>query len=72
MIKLLENIWEKEEKQYKKYLDNLGKQIGYTGENCIECGRNRVIKYSRGRRICEKCNFNQDKKEFDYEYRKYI
>lgn len=61
-----------EEKQHDKYGNSLGSELGYTGENCINCGRNRVIKYSKGKRICEKCSYDQDKKEYDFEYNKYI
>ena len=40
------------------------KEIGYTGEECINCERVRVIKFDSGKRICEKCSFDQDKKEY--------
>lgn len=40
------------------------KEIGYTGEECINCGRVRVIKFESGKRICEKCSFDQDEKEY--------
>lgn len=40
------------------------KEIGYTGEECIECGRVRVIKFESGKRICDKCSFDQDEKIF--------
>lgn len=36
----------------------------YTGENCINCGRNRVEK-SNKRRVCEKCHMNQDTGEYE-------
>ncbi len=61
-----------EEKQHDEYWNSLGRELGYTGENCINCGKNRVIKYSKGKRICEKCSYDQDKKEYDFEYNKYI
>lgn len=44
--------------------NNTDKEIGYTGEKCINCGRVRVIKFESGKRICEKCSFDQDKKEY--------
>lgn len=36
----------------------------YTGERCTNCGRVRV-ELINGRRICEKCNWNQDTNEYD-------
>jgi ribosomal protein L37AE/L43A len=38
--------------------------IEYTGEDCPKCGRMRVELWSNGERICEKCNWNLDKKEY--------
>ena len=29
----------------------------YTGEDCVNCGRNRVLTYSNGYEICEKCSW---------------
>lgn len=46
--------------------------LGYTGENCINCGRLRVEKWSNGLRICEKCNYDQDKKEYSTEINDYF
>jgi hypothetical protein len=31
----------------------------YTGEPCENCSRLRVLLYENGRRICEKCNWDQ-------------
>ena len=67
------NIWlDEREKEYKEFWEKLGKEIGYTGKDCMNCGRNRVIKYSSGTKICEKCNFDQDKKEYNYEIMKFL
>lgn len=38
--------------------------LGYSDKECINCGRLRVEKYSNGTEICEKCNFEQNKKEY--------
>jgi hypothetical protein len=38
--------------------------LGYSDKECINCGRLRVEKYSDGTEICEKCNFDQNKKEY--------
>jgi uncharacterized OB-fold protein len=43
----------------------------YTGDKCKECGRVRV-ELIDGKRICEKCCFNQDTNEYELEHRKYI
>jgi len=41
------------------------KLIGYTGNECIECGRYRVEIYESGIEVCEKCGINQYTKEFE-------
>ena len=38
-------------------MQDLGKDLGYVGYCCPNCGRVRVIAYSGGRHICEKCNW---------------
>ena len=38
--------------------------LGYSDKECINCGRLRVERYSDGTEICEKCNFDQNKKEY--------
>jgi len=49
-----------------KCFDNLGyQQIGYTGEDCVSCGRNRVIKFKNGKKLCEKCNIDQKTNDYD-------
>ncbi len=63
-----EEMWEDEEKERKEFYKSLGKEIGYDRNNCINCGRQRVIRYSSGRRICEKCAFDQDKKEYETKF----
>ena len=68
----MNNWFDEEDRKHKEYLESLGNEIGYTGNNCINCGRNRVREYSKGKKICEKCYYNQDKKEYEFEYSKYI
>lgn len=36
---------------------NFGEDEGYTGESCFKCSRHRVIHYSKGFDICEKCGW---------------
>lgn len=36
----------------------------YTGENCKNCGRNRVMNCVNGRHVCEKCGWDADKNEY--------
>lgn len=38
----------------------------YTGDNCVNCGRNRV-EQSNLRKVCEKCHVNQETKEYEYD-----
>lgn len=38
-------------------MSKLGEYIGYTGEDCPNCGRNRVEAWTCGKRICEKCHW---------------
>ncbi len=40
----------------------------YTGEDCINCGRNRVEQSNKGRRVCEKCYMDQDTGEYAIDY----
>jgi hypothetical protein len=35
------------------------KLIGYTGDECKNCGRVRVELWENGDKVCEKCNWNQ-------------
>lgn len=67
---MIEKLWKEEQEKYKRYLSKLGKEIGYTGRNCVNCGRNRVLRYTNGKEICEKCCFDQNKKEYDFLYDK--
>lgn len=43
-----------------------GKLIGYTDEECKNCGRLRVELWENGDKVCEKCNWNQDRGEYDF------
>lgn len=36
----------------------------YTGEKCINCGRNRVMNCLNGRHICEKCGWDADRNNY--------
>lgn len=42
---------------------------GYTGDACTKCGRVRVERCNNGKRICEKCAWDQDAGEYCGEYR---
>jgi len=39
----------------------------YTGDGCNNpaCGRCRVIEYRNGKKVCEKCHWDQDAKQYD-------
>ena len=45
------------------------KLIGYINEKCSNCGRVRVELFENGDKVCEKCNWNQDKKEYEIQGR---
>ena len=36
----------------------------YNGEDCENCGRERVMLCSNGKRLCEKCNWCPEDKEY--------
>lgn len=36
----------------------------YDGTDCANCGRQRVLLYANGRRICEKCNWDQEQADY--------
>ena len=38
-------------------MQDLGNDLGYILDPCPKCGRLRVIAYSGGKHICEKCNW---------------
>lgn len=46
---------------------SLGKCLGYTPEECPNCGRVRVERWSCGKRICEKCHWCIEDEDFCFE-----
>ena len=59
------NNWIAEENErITKFWEKLGKNLGYTDKECINCGRLRVEEYSSGNEICEKCGFEQNTKQY--------
>lgn len=48
-------------------MSNLGKCLGYTHEECPNCGRVRVERWSCGKRICEKCHWCIEDEDFCFE-----
>lgn len=49
-------------------MQDLGEYLGYVGEPCPNCGRVRVIAYSGGKHICEKCAWCvEDNEYFDWD-----
>ena len=47
-------------------MDDKNTPIKYTREECKNCGRPRVELYQDGRKVCEKCHYNQETGEFDH------
>lgn len=45
----------------------LGKCLGYTPEECPNCGHVRVERWSCGKRICEKCHWCIEDEDFCFE-----
>lgn len=43
-----------------------GECLGYTEEECINCGRLRVELFENGDEVCEKCKFNQLTEDFEF------
>lgn len=40
----------------------------YDGTDCTKCGRQRVEKYANGRRVCEKCMWDQEAGDYAYDH----
>ena len=55
----LEDLWKDELERRDNFFKEMGNLIGYTGENCVNCGRCRVEKWSSGLKICDKCGTDQ-------------
>lgn len=47
---------------------NKGQLIGYTDENCKNCGRLRVERWENGDEVCEKCGWDQNIEQYDIDY----
>lgn len=45
-------------------MDALGKSLGYTGEECPNCGRIRVEAFENGLEICDKCNWSKQLNDY--------
>lgn len=39
--------------------------VDYTGSACTNCGRCRVLNCRNGKRVCEKCCFDQVARDYD-------
>lgn len=59
------DTWDEEIRQIKEYWDAKGECLGYDGTQCPKCKRVRVEKYSKGERICEKCNWNKTLQKYE-------
>ena len=55
--------YSKEDKLRKEYAST-----EYTGVACEHCGRMRVLKCANGKKVCEKCYWNQDTHSHDRDY----
>jgi ribosomal protein L37AE/L43A len=59
----LTQAYKEELNRDKNFHKILGKDLGYIDKDCIVCGRHRVIKYSSGIEVCEKCYCDQQTKQ---------
>ena len=48
-------------------MSSLGKLIGYTADECPNCGRYRVEEWSCGKRVCEKCHWCIEDQNYYFE-----
>lgn len=48
-------------------MSKLGECLDYTGDECPNCGRVRVVAWSCGKRICEKCHWCIEDEAYCYE-----
>lgn len=71
-MNILDSIKE-EIKKHDAFWAAMGKDEGYIDMDCPECGRHRMIHYSGGKTICEKCNWCIEDNEFyNWDYHEYI
>lgn len=57
--------YEEEEREEKEFWESMGNDEGYIEKECPNCGRLRVVHWSCGKDICEKCSWCiQDKTYF--------
>ena len=63
--KMLNGFYEEEEKESKEFEEKYGHVLHYLSEPCKNCGRVRVELWFSGKKICEKCHFNQDTNEYE-------
>lgn len=62
---ILLNLYEEEEREEKEFWEQMRNDEGYISSKCPNCGRIRVIHWSCGKDICEKCKWCiQDKAYF--------
>lgn len=49
--------YDREEKEREEYRRGFN-AFNYTGEPCVHCGRNRVMNCINGKKVCEKCGWD--------------
>lgn len=65
----LDDYYEEIMQECKKFWEQMGKNLGYIGDDCPNCGRQRVQRWECGKDICEKCYWCiQDNGYFDNEF----
>lgn len=61
--------YDEEEERYQEFWAGMGHEEGYIDKKCPKCGRHRVIHWSCGKDICEKCNWCQQTGKYMRDYK---
>ncbi len=56
-----------------EFIEAQKSKIGdYINEDCVNCGRRRVMTGDDGKRRCEKCFYCVDDEDFDFDFMDYM
>ena len=61
-LESLKESQEEDKKSIERYLSKMGP---YTGEQCPNCGRTRIMLGKDGKHRCEKCAWNVEDSKYD-------
>ena len=60
-----ESMFESEDRERELREQHMPANDHYTGDSCENCARNRVELLKNGKKICEKCHWDQDTHKYD-------